>query len=59
VCSDVSHDNILNDQYILSRYCNIGFMDSNLMPEFERKFMVAKLLKDKKKELDKLNRKPT
>lgn len=50
MCSDVSIDSILDDQYVLARFCNIGFLDSNIMPEFERKALVAKLIRDKKRE---------
>lgn len=57
MCSDVTIDSVLHDQYLLSRYCNIGFQDSNMMAEFERKAIVSKLLKDKKREQQALNTK--
>lgn len=47
---DTNMDNILEEQYVLSKHANISFVDSNNMPDFERQALVGMLMRDVKKE---------
>jgi hypothetical protein len=50
---DVSLENIIKEQYELSRRANINISESDGLTEFERAAYVNLLLSDLKKELDK------
>lgn len=41
--------NIIKEQYYLSRDANIGLLESNLMPDFEREAFLNMVLKDSQK----------
>lgn len=55
--NDCSLDSILKEQYFLARNANISMLDSNLMPDFERKMLVGMLSKDLKEEAEAYNTK--
>lgn len=55
--NDCSLDSILKEQYFLARNANISMLDSNVMPEFERKMLVGMLSKDLKEEAEAYNTK--
>jgi hypothetical protein len=48
LCSDCSLESIISEQYFLARKANISFMDSNMMPDFERTMVVGLLTRDLK-----------
>ena len=43
-------ENLLREQYKLSREANISITESDMMPDFERQVHVNLLLEDKKRE---------
>lgn len=47
---DESLTNIVEEQYYLAKKVNISWMDSSMMPEFERKMLIGLLMRDLKKE---------
>lgn len=53
--SDTSFENIVEQQYYLAKKCNVSFMDTNNMPDFEREMMVGMLGRDLKKESELYN----
>lgn len=50
LCSGCSIESIVEEQYFLARKANIGYNDSNKMPDFERTMTVGMLIRDLKKE---------
>jgi len=48
--NDCSLESIVKEQYFLARKANISFLDSNMMPDFERQMAVGMLSKDLKDE---------
>ena len=53
--SDCTVESIVLEQYFLARRANISFMDSNMMPDFERVMVVGMLNKDLKEEAEAYN----
>lgn len=49
-------ENLLKEQYKLSRECNIPPSESDLMPDFERFVYISYLLDEKKKEEESLQK---
>jgi hypothetical protein len=49
--------NILEQQYVLSRKCNISPIDSNMLPDFEREVYTSLLMKDMEEERKSLDNK--
>ena len=56
MCSDDTIDNIVEEQYALAKHCNINILDSNIIPDFERKMIIGKLLRDVRKEKEEMNK---
>jgi hypothetical protein len=49
--------NILEEQYVLARKCNISLADSNMLPDFEREIYVRLLMRDMEEEKKALGKK--
>jgi hypothetical protein len=41
-----SFQNILEQQYVLAKKCNMSIVDTNLLPDFEREIYINLLIKD-------------
>jgi hypothetical protein len=41
-----SFQNILEQQYVLAKKCNMSIVETNLIPDFEREIYINMLLKD-------------
>lgn len=55
LCSDCSIQSILEEQYFLAKKAGISFSESTMMPDFERKMILAMLKRDMQKEFDSYN----
>jgi len=53
-CVDESFNEILEEQYYLSKLANIGLEQSGELPDFERRLYTAFMIRDRKEELDQL-----
>jgi len=54
MCSDVSMESIVTEQYQLAKHAGISLVESSLMPEFEREAFINLLVKDIKRETESL-----
>ena len=56
MCSDDTLDNVIEEQYVLAKHCHINMSDTNVIPDFERKIIMGKLMRDVRKEQEELRK---
>ena len=56
MCSDDTLDGVIEEQYVLAKHCNVPVTDTNIIPDFERKMIMGKLLRDVRKEQEELKK---
>lgn len=55
LCNDCSFSSVVEEQYFLARKAKISWVDTNCMPDFERRLVLGFLKRDLKAEAEQAN----